>query len=441
MKSSFWAIIVFFISVSGFAQMTVDRLVLKDGSIFNGVISKQTIGSDIQFSSYSFEIFLEGSKIQNCLEVEFSEETLPEEWRTYYSCTESTLDNKKFVLSKITASTDIELGQYFKIISDKYVQVLERGYKYKVKGVSPSVLTFNVSDISRIERVVNDIPSNVTLDEIVTKEDSPFRGRILFTIPNTYLQILEENGRKYNVPFTSILEERKIIDNKELTIKEKIPYYDVITTRDNRSFKGVISVKYYGEPDEKPYLVITDLKGRESRHLFVEDILYIEKVLNPNFLPNSDSSSVHKTELKEIVINDKRYQLQTTKTFPKYEGSDSCLVVEIDSLISINVVLNNTGSVFIQVPEAFEYADFDLYEPNYGKFSYKDYKALVKDSNSKKSEFLWVENNTDRKEKIVLRKSLTKNDGNTVIEYCLEPSKVYFFLYRVNKTCAIIKTF
>ena len=216
-------------------------------------------------------------------------------------------------------------------------------------------LVYDLSEVVRIERSQRDKDVITGMKDVVeTRDGSTYRGEILVQELGKWIQISTTEGLK-TINNPDILRQSKEVINNQYTLFEQAAYIDVVQTKENREYTGVITLQNYGNDSIPSYLEVTDDKG-DVRQIKVKDIEQLRRETNTEY------KEIRKIKLgdDEFLFNNIQIKLIATALDKRgrifipteYVNDENTIEVEDGHLvIQMKDTPENRQLIFIKVGE------------------------------------------------------------------------------------------
>lgn len=216
-------------------------------------------------------------------------------------------------------------------------------------------LVYDFSEVVRIERSQRDKDIITGMRDVVeTRNGSIYRGEILVQELGKWIQISTTAGLK-TINNPDILRQRKEVINNQYTLFEQVAYIDVVKTKDNREYTGVITLQNYGNDSISSYLEVTDDKGN-VRQIKVKDIEQLRRKANKEYKEirkiklGEDEFLFNKKQVKSVATAlDKKGRIFIPTEYVKAENTIE--VKDNHLIIQMKDTPENRQLIFIKVSE------------------------------------------------------------------------------------------
>lgn len=154
---------------------------------------------------------------------------------------------------------------------------------------------YDLHDIQRIEKDVREKDVLTGIDDVIeTRSGKRIVGQILVQELGEWIQVQTKDGKE-TVKNSDILRQRKVVFNPKYSIIEQSKYIDIVQTKGNKEYSGIITFQDYGTDSIASYLEITDSQG-SSHKIIIKDIEQLRRKINREY-----------KEVRKIYIKDDEY--------------------------------------------------------------------------------------------------------------------------------------
>lgn len=258
------------------------KLTLSDGSVLTGFISSQHPGTDFTVTSSRAVISLPDTLVLSIFDEDVPFDKLSSEWQKWAEENDAVKVNgasKYVTLSNVSTSTS----------SVSKVRVLERGAFVKYLEIGPNVRPIawkNVKLITADKRPKLQLSGINRAYNLFSGGE--VKGQYVEEVPGEKIILLGDDGIMRSVKTDNIRKDTRYGVNSAQSLIEQSDLLDVVFTKNNSSFKGVIFEKNYDDKDyDKDYLMIMPLSGN-PQSIKINDILEYRKEKNPDYRPLTD---------------------------------------------------------------------------------------------------------------------------------------------------------
>lgn len=254
----------------------VEKIILKNGTVMEGYISKQRPGKDIVFTSSKAVVYLPSKNVKSIANHSVEWQLLSPAWQQWAeenNAVQGSDKNKTVQLSDITklsvlqpADSSLAKQESAQTTHIPKVRILEEGAIVKYLDLAPVAYTLNwdtVQFIRRDKRAATDLTG---LNDMVELKNSgkTVEGQIIEQVPGKLLRLLKSNGMVEVINQEQILRQKKVKVNPNQDLFEQSPLLDIVQTKDN-SFRGIIVEQYFGDTKTPSYLLVQTPEGNLER--------------------------------------------------------------------------------------------------------------------------------------------------------------------------------
>lgn len=309
MKKIFLSIILMAACFSTAKAIVVQTVYLKNGSVLNGYIQQQDKNENIIFRSDNATICIDGHNASTTEHVyklnELDDEWV--KWATENDAFVGTGETRTLILNEIVFAQEIgeqakkEKGTFetdFKIRHSNIakVKVLERGIVIKYLELTPNVYSFNWSDIESIKAEPRPKTMLSGIDRVYQlKNGQEIRGQYAGESYST-LSLYTTNGMIETFNLDDVTKYFYKAYNPSQTIFEQSELVDVVRTKNNGTFRGIIVERNFTSGNN--YLLIQQQSGTSQMLKFI-DVAEYSKEENSAYTPKVDVL----LKQGEVVIN------------------------------------------------------------------------------------------------------------------------------------------
>lgn len=332
------------------SQATVIQKVhLKNGTVLNGYIQQQDKKDNITFRSESATICVNGKNASTTEKV-YKISELDKKWiewaekndafigtgdartLTLNEITFSQNENYEFadtLMSDVSEASNFENDFKVRASTVVKVKVLEKGINIKYLELSPNTYTFNWNDVETIKADRRAKTALSGVDRIYQLQNGQeIRGQYAGETYNT-LSLYTSNGMIETINIDNVAKYFYKGINPNQNIFEQSELVDVVKTKNNGTFRGVIVERNFTEGNN--YLLIQHQTG-SSQMLKFGDVAEYSKEENTEYAPKFDIILKH----GEVVVN----RVATDSVGVTKKGS----TLVLDS-INMNVVVPKKGDM------------------------------------------------------------------------------------------------
>ena len=407
--------------------VVVQKVYLKNGSILNGYIQKQDKNDNITFRSESAVICVSGKNATTTERV-YKISDLDKKWIEWAEKNDAfngVGDSRTLTLNEVifNHSNNYDLNDSVAVIDDSgvfenefkishpsvmKVRVLEKGLKIKYLELTPNTYNFSWDDIESVKADKREKTALSGIDRIYQlKNGQEVRGQYAGESYNT-LSLYTNSGMVETFDIDNVTKYFYKPLNPNQDIIEQSELVDVVRTKSNGTFRGIIVERNFAEGSN--YLIIQQQTGA-SQMLKFADVTEYTKEENSEFKPKFDIL----LKEGEVVIN----RVATDSVGVVKKGSTLIL----DSINHKVVVPKESGTTKIIV---------EYYNP---KHLSSDHLILVKVDKStvkKKNVYSFSADIFDMK-KFSAQGSETSVNNTTRVEYVVDGQGVFALYDQNNK--------
>ena len=271
------------ISLSSFAQ-SLDKVMTKDGSYYNGFISEQTPGKQVLVYAEYASIVFKQKDIKNLRE-------------DYYDYSRLSMEAKTEI-KQMCDTTSLRLasfeynGRYYEnmYVSDRVDSTV------RVLSLTPRTYIIPWNDLARIKKIsVNDQPYGIR--EIVTlKGGERLIGQIVDQEISKSMVFKTDDGISRTIPMSDILSilSEKISD--KFTVWEQLPLLDRVIDTNGNKLEGFITTRLVVQ-----HVNILPKYGHVAQQVLTKNIVKYQKTTNPEYVAFSpDTAKVLKINSRDV---------------------------------------------------------------------------------------------------------------------------------------------
>lgn len=426
-----------FSGISLFSQN--QTITLKDGTVYEGYISKQdyTTGQgDISYSRMTKTIPSEDVQGMRTEKREFG--SLPKEWQDWAMENNKveTHEKNRFVsLTNMTVKGQPSRDYYILINGAKYLTAFTIS-----EGTEPC----KMSEIASIRKPERDNTLLTDVDDIVQTDNATYTGIILEQIPGVSFTVWNKSDHTvHRVDYADVRSVGKSRFNRDYSIWDQTPYLERVSLKNGTTGTGLVIENSFGD-DMNILFAEKNGTGMDTRQYKYGDVVYIQRFRNPDYTP-----------LFDVVLREGESRINRDSALLRIEtiqlkSKDSGKFIVIDPEKMEHVAKVKRENVFIEtnIPEVS-----DIYIAK--ALLLKDIPVSLLHSKDKKDE-----QPSEKKSKIIKKKdkaektidlygytyatlfeseieaeSVTSINGTTKISFTLPEPGVYFVYLRKNGTC------
>lgn len=382
------ALTILYISMAN--AVVVQKVHLKNGSVLNGYIQKQDKNDNITFRSESAIICVSGKNATTTERV-YKVSDLDKKWIEWAEKNDAFNgigDSRTLTLNEVifNQSNSYDDNDSIAVVDDDMrlfendfkishpsvmkVRVLEKGLKIKYLELTPNTYNFSWEDIESIKADKREKTALSGIDRIYQlKNGQEVRGQYAGESYNT-LSLYTNSGMVETFDIDNVIKYFYKPVNPNQDIIEQSELIDVVRTKNNGTFRGIIVERNFAEGSN--YLIIQQQTGA-SQMLKFADITEYTKEENAEYKPKydvllkegevvinrvaTDSVGVVKKESTLILDNINHKVVvpsegRSTKIIveyynPKHLSSDHLLLVKVDkSVVKKKPVYSFSADIF-----------------------------------------------------------------------------------------------
>lgn len=426
-----------FSGISLFSQ--IQTITLKDGTVYEGYISKQdyTTGQgDISYSRMTKTIPSEDVQGMRTEKREFG--SLPKEWQDWAmenNKVETNGDNRFVSLTNMTVKGQANRDYYILVTGAKYLTAFT---------ISDGIMPCKMSEIASIRKPERANTLLIDIDDIVQTDNATYTGIILEQIPGVSFTIWNKSDHSvHRVDYADVRSVGKSRFNQDYSIWDQTPYLERVSLKNGTTGTGLVIENSFGD-DMNILFAEKNGTGMDTRQYKYGDVVYIQRFRNPDYTP-----------LFDVVLREGESRINRDSALLRIEtiqlkSKDSGKFIVIDPEKMEHVAKVKRENVFIEtnIPEVS-----DIYIAK--ALLLKDIPVSLLHSKDKKDE-----QPSEKKSKIIKKKdkaektidlygytyatffeseieaeSVTSINGTTKISFTLPEPGVYFVYLRKNGTC------
>lgn len=423
--------------VSLFSQN--QTITLKDGTVYEGFISRQnnTTGfGEISYSRMTKTIPSDDVQGRRTEKRELS--SLSKEWQDWAvenNKVETVGKGKYLSLTTMTVKNQSSRDYYVLISGAKYLTVFT---------ISEGTETCKMSDIESIRKAERDNTLLTDVDDIVQTDNVTYTGVILEQIPGKSFTIWNKSDRTvHQIDYTDVRSVGKGRYNQDYSIWKQTPYLERVQLKNRTTGNGLVIENGFGQ-DINILFAARSGDGMDTRQYRYADIVAVERLRNPEYTP-----------LYDIVLDEGESRINRDSTLIKVEtiqlvNKDSSKFFVIDpskmnlvaNVVTKNVFIetNTTGVSDIYVTKALILSDMpvSMIATKDNKVAQDDGKKAKKSKKNKEPEEtidLYSYTYTTLFESDIDAEVETSINGTTKISFTLPEPGIYFVYLRRVGTC------
>ena len=270
--------------IMGFIQLsaqvsTFETVLLKNGSVLEGYISRQRPGESFSFMAEKAILFMPMKEVKDIITREVPVNELPPVWYKWAENNSAINERKQtFTFSDITTLNHVTFS----------VRLLEKGEIIKYLDLSPHTFTLNWDTIQLVKKERRDkLALSGTNDVLLLNNGQTLEGQIVEQIPGKSLKLIKQDGLVEVIDLLNVSKMSITKMNSDQSLFEQYPTIDILHLDDNSELKGLIVERNLGEKEDDCYLVVETEKG--TRHTVkTNKVKEYYKEINTLYKPETD---------------------------------------------------------------------------------------------------------------------------------------------------------
>lgn len=264
------------------SAVVVQKIVLKDGTVFNGYIQSQSTDGNMTVYTDNAIVSLKSTLVSNTIETEYTEADLDKAWIEWGKKNETfNIKNgtKTLTLSDINTKDGKQIRK---------VRILEKGEVIKYLEVTPNRYNVNWSDVEAIRGIKRAKNALSGINRIhFTKDGHQYEGEFAEETDST-LSLYTSAG------FVQTLRTEDIVKyvfkplNPKQDIFEQSPTLDIVKLQNNLEIVGVIIEQNYTEEKANTSYIFIKKQDGTIQSINISDIAEIRKKENEAYNPLFD---------------------------------------------------------------------------------------------------------------------------------------------------------
>ena len=426
-----------FSGISLFSQN--QTITLKDGTVFEGYISKQdyTNGQGEIYYSRMTKTFL-SEDVQGMRTEKREFERLSKEWQNWAieNNKVETIGNNRYVsLTNMTVKGQSSRDYYILVTGAKYLTAFT---------ISDGIEPCKMSEIASIRKPERANTLLIDIDDIVQTDNATYTGIILEQIPGVSFTVWNKSDHSvHRVDYADVRSVGKSRFNQDYSIWDQTPYLDCLQLKNGKTGEGLVIENSFGH-DANVLFAEKNGNGMDTRQYKYEEIISIERSLNPEYTP-----------IYDIVMKEGESRINRDSTLHKVEtiqlmSKDSCKFFVVDPEKMGLVAKVNTKDVFIEtntpgISDIYIAKALLLKNMPVSVLPSKDKKDVQpsekkpkinkKKDKAEKTSDLYGYTYATLFESEIEAESVTSINGTTKISFTLPEPGIYFIYLRRNGTC------
>lgn len=310
------------------AAQTTDKVIIKNGSEYDGYISEQIPGKSITVTTERAILFVPSSEILNLTSHTIDVDNLPERLKLWAS------NNRPNDKTLEVGSLQIGEKSYTDVV------ILEKGVRYKILSISDDSYQLQWTDVVRTikpddrQQIFADIN-----DVVVLKNGYEFTGYVTEQILGFELRIRTLSNEIISVKFSDIASIRSKQVDKEKSLWKQLPLLDKIVLNDGSSVEGFIVSRTMGNS-----LTIITREDSTEKVVKLNDIAKYLKLPNAQYEKTIDTDADTDTDTDTDTY--------TNTNAEKNDNSHNYDIPRNESNSALEVFLNGITMTFNSIVQS-----------------------------------------------------------------------------------------
>lgn len=282
------SILMLTLAVLGTAKAaSVQRIILKNGSVLNGFIERQDINSNIiVFHSDNAVISLDGKLVINVFEKKHDISKLQASWKEWAKKNDAytVQGTDSFLLLH-----NIEFRQpIYGMTSVDGVRLLENGTRVKYMELTPSVYDIKWKDVVAIKSDKRPKLALTGIDRVYELNNGDvIEGQYAEETDST-LSLYLSNGMLETFSLNDVVRYTVKPLNPKQSIILHSPLLDIVKMKGGETVKGIIIEQNYGGNTESEYFLVIEEENGNQRKIYLNRVTGVEKEKNPQYQEKID---------------------------------------------------------------------------------------------------------------------------------------------------------
>ena len=325
----------------------IEKLILKNGSLFEGYVSVQHPGKDLIFVADKATLTIPTNKITSIVDKDVRLDVLSKSWQLWAEDNPEQVKKINgqsyitlydiFVKDKASQTLPDSLLNKFNLSQNKVipthqnVRIIERSNQVKFLDCSNVSYNFTWNEVEQIERVPRDNKMlSGWVDEFYLRNGMVVKGQSVKTIIGKEICVLDNNNVIQSVPLKEIGWHKKTALNVEQPLLEQVMMLDVIRSSKGFEIKGLVVTQNYGTDKEEGYLSVLKKDGGMER-INISEIVEMRKEMNMQYSPIEDLI----VKGSELYVDRKLFAkawVETKNDLCLIAKNSPCMVLSLDSI-------------------------------------------------------------------------------------------------------------
>ncbi len=323
-------------SLTIFAQS--ERIIMKDGTIYNGFISHQKFGvnAGVEITYFDFTKQFRVEEIESEEQYRKEESELSSEWQAW------AISNNRYVSAegkKYLPLSSLKLPR----IGTVECCVIERGTKFvKVFAIHEGIAQTTSSNIRCIIKEKRDPLLLTDMNDVVKTEVDSYEGVVLEQYPGEQLKIWNSyNNSIIVINNNEVKAKGRVKFNPNYSIWEQTEYLEQLELASGATTEKGVLIE--NGTDNVNLIFVTQKDDRDiTRQYSYKDVKGIKKTINPNYKPVYDVI----LEKGESKIN--RDSVITYANIKEYQYAGPFKMYYLDPVLDSTIVKVKTSDITIE---------------------------------------------------------------------------------------------
>lgn len=296
----------------------VEKIILKNGTVLEGYISKQRPGKDMVFTAEKAVVYIPSEAVKSITNRSMEWKSLSPAWQQWAlenNAVEGQGKQRTVTLSDIlrievqqSVSDSVQLSEPRSVNN---VRVLEEGMIVKYLDLGSSVYTLTWDTVQVIKRDKREATDLSGLNDVVVLKstDRELEGQIIEQVPGKLLRLLKTNGIVEVIDQKQIAKQKKVKLNPDQDLFAQSPLLDVVQPKKGRAVSGIIIEQNFGDANDPSYLLIQTQAGNVER-IEHSNVLETRREENTEYTPLCDvllkkgEMLVNRQKVKEAIVDE-----------------------------------------------------------------------------------------------------------------------------------------
>lgn len=349
--------IVILLAVAGFitpltAQNT-DYIFVKNGSSYEGYISKQEPGVSISVTAQQATLFVESEKITDLQIVTKEVGSLSDSMHNW-------------VNKNCAGMTEMEVAS-LKISGVQYddMLVLEKGARYKLLSFKTREYKLAWGDIVKTRKNEDFYKKGSGICDVVTlKNGKRFKGTIIEQVIGVELKIKNEKNSVETIRFADILSIHSEQVNYNTDIWQQLPLLDKVELKGGIVRTGFISSRMMGQS-----IIFIEQSSLVERSIALKDIVKYYKLVNPKYVTPSTVSDDNARAEEKVNAKETQQQDKNNERTSRWDDANTnvekveeTVKDELPTSQSAGITINGKSATLnlVQTKDGIHYLIYDV---------------------------------------------------------------------------------